>query len=77
MLAEPFQLLEYKTDVSRSNFDTLGKSTPAHRAGAPTARRRWVCPRAVGEPDIPIVTAGSPPTAQKVPPSGGHTAPDM
>ena len=34
MLAEPFQLLEYKTDVSRSNFDTLGKSTPAHRAGA-------------------------------------------
>ena len=34
----PIQLLEYQTDVRRCRFDTLGKLTPAHRAGAPTAR---------------------------------------
>ena len=38
------QLLEYQTDVRRCRFDTLGKFTPAHRAGAPTARGRWVSP---------------------------------
>ena len=37
-LVVPFQILEYQTDVRRCRFDTLGKSTPAHRAGAPTAR---------------------------------------
>ena len=59
-----FQSLEYQTDVRRCRFDTLGKLTSAHRAGAPDARGRWVSPRAVGESDIPIVTAGGPPTAQ-------------
>ena len=29
----PIQLLEYQTDVRRCRFDTLGKLTPAHRAG--------------------------------------------
>ena len=38
------QLLEYQTDMRRCRFDTLGKLTPAHRTGAPTARGRWVCP---------------------------------
>ena len=69
-----FQLLECQTDVRRCRFDTLGKLTPAHRAGAPTARGRWVCPRAVGESDIPIATARGPPTARGhfiLPPSGG------
>ena len=41
---EAIQLLEYQTDVRRCRFDTLGKSTPAHRAGAPTAREQWVAP---------------------------------
>ena len=49
------QLLEYQTDMRRCRFDTLGKLTPAHRAGAPIACGRWVCPRAVGESDCPIV----------------------
>ena len=40
------------TDVRRCRFDTLGKSTPAHHAGAPTAHGRGACPRAVGESDI-------------------------
>ena len=30
--------------MGRCRFDTLGKSNPAHRAGAPTARGRWVAP---------------------------------
>ena len=44
--AKPIQLLEFQTDVQRCRFDTLGKLglgfdtlgklTPAHRAGAPT-----------------------------------------
>ena len=29
----------------------MGKSALAHRAGAPTARERWVCSRKVGESD--------------------------
>ena len=60
----PIQLLEYQTDVRRCRFDTLGKSTPAHRAGAPTARGRWVSPRPVGESDILIATGGGPPTSR-------------
>ena len=51
------QILEYQTDMQRCRFDTLGKSPPAHRAGAPTARGQWVCPRAVCESDSPIATA--------------------
>ena len=43
-LPRPIQILEYQTDVQRCRFDTLGKSTPAHCAGAPTARERWVAP---------------------------------
>ena len=39
-----FQLQEYQTDMGRCRFDTLGKSNPALRAGAPTARGRWVAP---------------------------------
>ena len=42
----------------------MGKLTPAHRARAPTARVQWVSPQAVGESQIPIATAGGPPTAQ-------------
>ena len=34
---EPFQLLEYETDVRSCMFDNQGKSTPAHSAGAATA----------------------------------------
>ena len=41
-LYRTFQLLEYQTDVQRCRFDTLGKLNSAHRAGAPTARERWV-----------------------------------
>ena len=41
---KPFQLQEYQTDVGRCRFDTLGKSNPAHRAGAPTAHGRWEAP---------------------------------
>ena len=50
--------------MQRCRFDTLGKSTPAHRAGAPTARGRWVSPRPVGESDILIAKGGGPPTAR-------------
>ena len=39
----PFQLLEYQTDVRSCRFDTLGKFTPAHCAGALIARERTVC----------------------------------
>ena len=39
-----FQLQEYQTDMGRCRFDTPGKLTPAHRAGPPTVRGRWVCP---------------------------------
>ena len=68
------QLLEYQTDMRRCRFDTLGKSTPAHRAGAPTARGRWVSPRPVGESDILIATGGGPPTGRGhlvLPPTSG------
>ena len=34
--ARPIHLPEYQTDVRRCRFDTLGKLTPAHSAGAPT-----------------------------------------
>ena len=70
----PIQLLEYRTDVRRYRFDTLGKSTPAHRAGAPTARGRWVSPRPVGDSDILIATGGDPPTSRGhlvLPPTSG------
>ena len=30
--------------VRKYRFDTLGKSTPAYRAGAPTAHEQWVSP---------------------------------
>ena len=69
------QLQEYQTDGGRCRFDPLGKSTPARRAGAPTAHGRWVSPRTVGESDIPIATAGGPPTARGhfiLPLSGGR-----
>ena len=72
--AKPIQLLEFQTDVQRCRFDTLGKSTPAHRAGAPTARGRWVSPRLVCESDILIATGGGSPTARGhfvLPPTGG------
>ena len=59
-IAPPFQLLEYKTDVRRCRFDTLGKLTSAHRTGAPTARERWVCSRTVGESDCPLATVAGP-----------------
>ena len=40
------QLLEYQTDVRRWRFDTLGKLTPAHRAGqgrgSKKCSERWV-----------------------------------
>ena len=56
---EAFQLQEYQTDVGRCRFDTLGKLNPAHRAGPPTVRGRWVCPlRWVSA----SVTAAGPPT---------------
>ena len=42
----------------------MGKSTPAHRAGAPTARGRWVSPRPVGESAILIATGGALQTAR-------------
>ena len=57
MLPLPIQLLEYQTDIRRCSFNTLGKLTPAHHAGAPTARGRWVCPQVVGESNSPIATA--------------------
>ena len=41
---QPIQSLEYQTDMRRCRLDTLGKSTPANRAGAPTACGRWVSP---------------------------------
>ena len=41
LVLAPIQLQEYQTDMGRCRFDTLGKSNPAHRAGAPTARGRW------------------------------------
>ena len=37
-----FQLLEYQTNVRRRRFDSLGKLTPARRAGVPTAYEGWV-----------------------------------
>ena len=43
-VVSPIQILEYQTDMRRCRFDTLGKSTPAHRAGAPTACEQWVSP---------------------------------
>ena len=52
----------------------MGKSNPAHRAGAPTARGQWVSPRPVGESDILIATGGGPPTGRGhlvLPPTGG------
>ena len=55
--SRPFQLLEFQTNVRRCRFDSLGKSTPAHCEGAPTAREGWVCSRTVGETDSPIATA--------------------
>ena len=64
MLPLPIQLLEYQTDMRRCRFDTLGKSPPAPRAGAPTARGWWVSPRPVGESDILIATGGGPPTGR-------------
>ena len=70
----PIQILEYQTDMRRFRFDTLGKSPPAPRAGAPTARGWWVSPRPVGESDIPIATGGGPPTGRGhlvLPPTGG------
>ena len=33
VLAAPYQLLEYQTDMRRCRFDTLGKQTSAHLAG--------------------------------------------
>ena len=72
----PIQLLEYQTDVWRCWFDTLGKLTPAHRAGAPTTRERWVCSRTVGESDCLHSTVAGPPTVReqfKVLPHGGWT----
>ena len=77
MLPLPIQLLEYQTDMRRCRFDTLGKSPPAPRAGAPTARGWWVSPRPVGESDILIATGGGPPTGRgqyQVPPTGGRTS---
>ena len=41
---QPIQLQEYQTDVERCRFDTLGKSNPAHHAGAHTAHGRWEAP---------------------------------
>ena len=38
------QLLEYQTDMRRCRFDTLGKLTTAHSAGAPTVHGQWVAP---------------------------------
>ena len=55
------QLQEYQTDMGRCRFDTPGKLTPAHRAGAPPARGRWVAPpRWVSA----SATAAGPPTVQ-------------
>ena len=45
--------------MGRCRFDTLGKSNPAHRAGAPTARGRWVAP-----PRWVSASAAGPPTTQ-------------
>ena len=70
----PIQTLEYQTDMRRCRFDTLGKSPPAPRAGAPTARGWWVSPRPVGESDILIATGGGPPTGRGhlvLPPTSG------
>ena len=61
LLARPFQLQEYQTDVGRCRFDTLGKLTPAHRAGPPTAHGLWVCTaRWVSA----FLTAAGPPTVR-------------
>ena len=60
--------------MRRCRFDTLGKSPPAPRAGAPTARGWWVSPRPVGESDILIATGGGPPTGRGhlvLPPTSG------
>ena len=43
-LIQPYQLLEYQTDMRRCRFDTLGKQTSAHRAGGPTPYKGWVPP---------------------------------
>ena len=60
-LSGPIQLQEYQTDMGRCRFDTLGKSNPAHRAGPPTGRGRWVAPaRWVSA----SATAAGPPTTQ-------------
>ena len=74
LLPPPIQILEHQTDMRRCRFDTLGKSPPAHRAGAPTARGRRVSPRLVCESDILIATGGGSPTARGhfvLPPTGG------
>ena len=42
------QLLEYQTDMQRHRFDTLGKLTPAHRAGAPIAQGQLKVPPSSG-----------------------------
>ena len=63
--------------MRRCRFDTLGKSPPAPRAGAPTARGWWVSPRPVGESDILIATGGGPPTGRGhlvLPPTSGWMA---
>ena len=65
VLAGPFQLPEYQTDVQRCRFDTLGKSTPAHRGGAPIDSEQWVCSRTEGESHCLIATVTGPPTTQE------------
>ena len=54
--------------MRRFRFDTLGKLTTAHCAGAPTVHGQWVCPRTVGASASLNATGGGPPTVR------GHTA---
>ena len=44
---QPYQLLEYQTDMRRCKFDTLGKQTSAHLAGGPTPYTGWVPPASI------------------------------
>ena len=58
---EPYQLLEYQTDMRRCRFDTLGKQTSAHLAGGPTPYKGWVPPARWVSADA---ASAGPPTAR-------------
>ena len=44
LLPDPYQSLEYQTDMRRCRFDPLGKQPSAHLAGGPPPYTGWVPP---------------------------------